>query len=99
MTTKGEWKYIISPLVGLGDNEQWYFVGSPERAIGFIRHEEDAKLIVHAPAMLEFLLFIESELRDYAENSLYDKEAVCCRVFVQEMADSIKDFLEEVEHE
>ncbi len=53
--TSGEWKYLQSPLVGLGGSEQWYLVGSSERAVGFIRHEEDAKLIAAAPEMYELL--------------------------------------------
>ena len=97
MTTK--WSYVEHPLISLGDNEQWYLVGSPERAVGYVRNEEDAKLIANAPVMLDYLLFIESELRDYADSSLYDKEAACCRVFVKEMADGIKEFLEEAEHD
>ena len=53
--TGGEWKYLQSPLRGLGGDEQWYLIGSPERAVGFIRHEEDAKLIAAAPEMYDEL--------------------------------------------
>lgn len=49
------WSYMEHPLISLGDNEQWYLVGSPERAVGYVRNEEDAKLIAHAPEMYELL--------------------------------------------
>ena len=57
--TSGKWDYLQS---GLGDDEQWYLVGSPERAVGFIRHEEDAKLIAAAPEMYRLLESIVSLL-------------------------------------
>ena len=60
--TGGEWKYLQSPLRGLGGDEQWYLIGSPERAVGFIRHEEDAKLIAAAPEMYRLLESIVSLL-------------------------------------
>ena len=55
--TGGEWKYLECPLIGLcdGDKEQWYLVGSPERAVGFIRHERDVLLIAAAPEMYDEL--------------------------------------------
>lgn len=62
--TGGEWKYLQWPFIGLGGDEQWCLIGSPERAIGFIRHEEDAKLITAAPKMYELLIFAMASLRD-----------------------------------
>ena len=55
--TDGEWKYLECPLIGLGDGdkEQWYLVGSPERAVGFIRRERDVGLIAAAPEMYDEL--------------------------------------------
>ena len=55
--TKGEWNFTETP-VSLGKGEErsyWYLVGSPERAVGFIRHKEDARLIALAPEMYEVL--------------------------------------------
>ena len=53
--TSGEWKFLEWPMTFADSTEQWYLVGSPERAVGFIRHEEDAKLIAAAPEMYELL--------------------------------------------
>ena len=54
---KGQWDFVDAPI-SLGNGEDysgWYIVGSPERAIGLIRHKEDARLIAAAPAMYELL--------------------------------------------
>ncbi|MBR0069843.1 MAG: chemotaxis protein CheC [Synergistaceae bacterium] len=56
MTTK--WSYVEHPLISLGDNEQWYLVGSPERAVGYVRNEEDAKLMVELLLKQQFGTFI-----------------------------------------
>ena len=56
-----KWSYIEHPLISLGDNEQWYLVGSPERAIGYVRNEEDAKLIAAAPEMYEVIKVLLEE--------------------------------------
>ena len=53
--TSGEWKFLEWPMTFADSTEQWYLVGSPERAVGFIRHEEDAKLIVAASEMYDEL--------------------------------------------
>ena len=55
--TKGQWDFVDAPI-SLGNVEDysgWYIVGSPERAIGLIRHKEDARLIASAPEMYELL--------------------------------------------
>ena len=55
--TKGQWNFTETP-VSLGKGEErsyWYLVGSPERAVGFIRHKEDARLIAAAPDMYGLL--------------------------------------------
>ena len=53
--TGGGWKYLEWPMSFSDKTEQWYLVGSPEHAIGFIRQEEDAKLIAAAPEMYDEL--------------------------------------------
>ena len=54
---KGQWDFVDAPI-SLGNGEDysgWYIVGSPERAIGLIRHKEDARLIAAAPEMYKAL--------------------------------------------
>ena len=54
--TQGEWKYLEWPMSFSDKTEQWYLVGSAEHAIGFIRQEEDAKLIAAAPEMYRLIV-------------------------------------------
>ena len=51
--TKGEWDFCETPIhLGKNKNRSLFFlVGSHERAIGFIRHKDDARLIAAAPEM------------------------------------------------
>ena len=66
--TAGEWKYLEWPMSFSDSKEQWYLVGSAEHAIGFIRHEEDARLIAAAPKMYELLGMAMWSLRDHSDN-------------------------------
>ena len=90
-----KWSYIAHPLISLGDNEQWYLLGSPERAIGYVRNEEDARLIAAAPVMYDILLKIAEELRACAECESYDEELDDCKLLAGNIADSIKELLEQ----
>ena len=95
-----KWSYVEHPLIGLGDNKQWYLVGSPERTIGYVRDKEDARLIAKAEEMHDFLLQIEEELRACAESDSYDEELDDCKLLAGNIADSIRELLrEEAEHE
>ena len=55
--TAGEWEYFASSLIGLSDDQKanWYLIGSPDGAVGFIRHESDARLIAAVPEMYALL--------------------------------------------
>ena len=88
-----KWSYVEHPLISLGDNEQWYLIGSPERPVGYVRNAEDAKLIVKAPVMYDFLLKIEEELRACAESYTYDEELDDCKLLTGNIADHIKELL------
>ena len=88
-----KWSYVEHPLISLGDNEQWYLVGSPERAVGYVRDEEDARLIAAAPVMYDILLKIAEELRACAECESYDEELDDCKLLTGNIADHIKELL------
>ena len=95
-----EWSYVEHPLIGLGDNKQWYLVGSPERTIGYVRGKEDARLIAKAEKMHDFLLQIEKELRACAESDWYYEELDDFKLLAGDIADSIRELLgEETEHD
>lgn len=55
--TKGKWDFCETPIhLGKGKFRSVFFlVGSHERAIGFIRHKDDARLIAAASEMYELL--------------------------------------------
>ncbi len=54
--TKGKWDAISWPVSLSADGDKdWYLVGSPEHAIGFIHHKADADLIAAAPEMYRIL--------------------------------------------
>ena len=49
--------------------------------------------------MRNFLLFLEHELREYADGPTYDDQAEAAFRFMDDLADDIKRFLEVSEHE
>ena len=51
--TNGEWDFIEYPMNN--NKEKWYLVGSTEKAIGFIRHKADARLIAAAPELYDIV--------------------------------------------
>ena len=53
--TSGEWNVTDKTFTLDGQSADWHLVYSPEQAVGFIRHEEDAKLIANAPEMYDEL--------------------------------------------
>ncbi len=53
--TKGKWDFIEWPVSSDKEEKQKYLIGSPERAIGFIFHKADARLIVAVPEMYKLL--------------------------------------------
>ncbi len=73
--TSGEWKYLEWPMSFTDGNEQWYLVGSPERAVGFIRHEEDAKLVAAAPELYELVKEELIPTSDYGGILSFSREA------------------------
>lgn len=70
--TKGKWDFIEWPVSSDKEEKQKYLIGSPERAIGFIFHKADARLIVAVPEMYKLLKdFINSDAEtDSAEYQL-----------------------------
>ena len=54
--TKGKWNYIEWPLSLDKKDKDWYLVGSTDKAIGFIKNEADAKLLVNAPEMYNWII-------------------------------------------
>ena len=69
--TNGEWDFIEYPMNN--NKEKWYLVGSTEKAIGFIRHKADARLIAAAPELYELVM---DELRGEAGGILsFDRKA------------------------
>ena len=66
--TPGQWKFVCWPIP-LGENcSDWYLVGSAERAVGFIRHKSDARLITAAPEMYELL----KSVTEYQTDRVWD---------------------------
>lgn len=60
--TAGKWNYInwtmgVTSSTGARE-EKWYLVGSSDNAVGLIRHEGDARLIVAAPEMYELVQYL-----------------------------------------
>ena len=51
--TNGEWDFIEYPMNN--NKEKWCLVGSTEKAIGFIRHKADARLIAAAPELYDIV--------------------------------------------
>ena len=49
--------------------------------------------------MRNFLLFLEHELREYASGPVYDEQAESAYHFMDDLADDIRAFLEESEHD
>ena len=47
--------------------------------------------------MRNFLLYLENELREYADGPVYDDQAEAAFRFMDDLADDIKSFLEEAQ--
>lgn len=54
--TKGKWNYVEWPSAPDKKAQNWYLVGSTDKAIGFIKNEADAKLLVNAPEMYNWII-------------------------------------------
>ena len=49
--------------------------------------------------MRNFLLHLERELKEYANGPVYDEQAESAYHFMDDLADDIRAFLEEAEHD
>lgn len=54
--TKGKWNFLEWPISPDQEEKQKYLIGSPERAIGFVFHKADARLIATAPKLYELVM-------------------------------------------
>lgn len=55
------------------------------------------KLAVHAQKMLDMLLYVEHELRDYATGPAYDDQAESAFIFMDDLADEIRTCIASIE--
>ena len=90
--TKGKWNFLEWPVSPDKEEKQKYLIGSPERAVGFIFHKANARLIANAPEMYKLMKSVVDF--DYGAFK-FDTEGNL--VFTREKYDEFRDLLTRID--